>query len=145
MTWTTNPQELPTDETSEKLAFAVELLRSPAEPFKAALAVFPNNTNKALKVANQWTADPVVMAEVQRLKDEVGELSFLPSKAELAKKLWDSANECVFKDDQAKMFKLYAEVMGFITKESNGTPGARGGTNGMTPAQVFATPLDENL
>ena len=146
MAWLGNIIEQPADETAKKLEFAVELLRSPAEPFKAALAVYPEDTNKALKVANQWTSDPLVIAEVKRLKDEEGELSFLPTKAELARQIWDNAATAVYKDDKAKLFKLYAEVMGFIDGGSKGGPaGARGGTNGMTPAQVFATPLDESI
>lgn len=146
--WTSEIKQLPPDESELKKAFAVELLRFPGEPFKAANEAFPEHPPQwNLWIANNWPANAEVVAIVKELKADDGELAFLPTKAQLARSIWEKAHEPgTWKEDFTKMAKLYAEVMGFIDKANgSGPPGARGGTNGMQPAQVFATPLDENI
>lgn len=105
-----NEQEL-------KSAFAAELLKTPNDPFKAALAVFGADTGRALRAAHEWPNDADVLAEKARLSGELGEMAFLPGKAELARSIWERAhNERTTTDDYAKLAKLYAEVRGFIDK-----------------------------
>jgi len=100
-----------------KAEFARLLLKSPSDPFKAALMLFPDNTNRALRVANDWPADPEVMAAQAALLEEDGELSFLPTKADFARKIWDKMDEeRLAPEDFAKLGKLYADVRGFIEK-----------------------------
>lgn len=146
--WTTTlPQQLqqqtqPADEAEHKTAFAVELLKSPADPFRAALAVFASNTNRALWVANHWPNDSFVKEEMQRLKEESGELSFLPSKADLARSLWERAHsERTSNDDFTKMARLYAEIMDFVPKVSK----IDANVKNSSVVQVVATPMDEQL
>ena len=132
----------PEDESGKKAAFAVELLKTPADPFRAALAVFATNTNKALRVANEWPADSFVIAEVERLKEEKGELSFLPSKADLARSLWERAHTAsTDNDDFTKMARLYAEIMDFVPKVSK----IEANVKNTSTIQVVASPLDEQL
>ncbi len=93
------------------------LLLKITDPFKAALQLFPDNTSRALRVANEWPTDPEVVAAQSELLEEDGELSFLPTKADLARNIWDRMqNERVSPDDYAKLGKLYADVRGFIEK-----------------------------
>lgn len=144
--WTTTlPQQQqaqPADEAEHKTAFAVELLKTPADPFRAALAVFASNTNRALWVANHWPNDSFVKEEMQRLRDENGELSFLPNKADLARSLWERAHsERTSNDDFTKMARLYAEIMDFVPKVSK----VEANVKNSSVVQVVAAPLDEQL
>lgn len=141
--WTTTlPGKAPEDESEKKAAFAIELLKTPADPFRAALAVFATNTNKALRVANEWPADSFVISEVKRLKEEEGELSFLPSKADLARSLWERAHTATTgNDDFTKMARLYAEIMDFVPKVSK----VEANVKTSSVIQVVASATDEAL
>jgi len=100
-----------------KTAFAVELLKNPADAFKAALQVFPDDTGLALRAAHTWPKDPFVLAEQERITSEEGEGAFLPGKAELCRKIWERLQkDYVVTEDFVKIAKLYAEVRGFIEK-----------------------------
>ena len=135
-------QAQPADDAEQKTAFAIELLKSPADPFRAALAVFASNTNRALWVANHWPNDGFVKEEMQRLKEESGELSFLPSKADLARSLWERAHsERTSNDDFTKIARLYAEIMDFVPKFSKIDANVKTSST----IQVVAGPMDEQL
>ena len=82
------------------------------------------------------------MAEVKRLKEEEGELSFLPSKADLARSLWERAHTAsTDNDDFTKMARLYAEIMDFVPKVSK----IEANVKNTSTIQVVASPLDEQL
>ena len=102
-------------EQKEKAAFAAFLLKEPNEPFKAGLAVFPDDTRKALWVATHWLADPVVLAETKRLKAVGADLDGLPTKADLARTVWELTQMGPL-EDRIKASKLYADIRGFIEK-----------------------------
>jgi len=130
------------DETEHKSAFAAELLKTPTEPFKAALAVFGNDTGKALYVATHWPVDSFVLSETSRLKEEQGELAFLPSKADLARSLWERAHGQNFRtshDEFVKLTRLYAEIMDFVPKIQKDDSKTK------LPTPIIASPLDEML
>lgn len=102
-------------EAEEKGKFAELLLKHPNDPFKAALILFPDNTNRALMVASQWPFDSEVIAA----RNELNEDDFLPSKADLARSIWERMqNERLTADDYTKLGKLYADIRGFIQKAS---------------------------
>lgn len=159
MNWTTKLPEpfiverpktpaAPTFENEEalKLAFAAALLKTPNDPFKAALSIIDSSktAGPAMWAANYWPNDPAVKAEVERLKAEQGELAFLPSKADLARALWDKAHhERTTNDDFTKMARLYAEIMDFVPKVSKVAIDAKN-SNGAT-VKVVASDLDEKL
>lgn len=135
------PDSEPAEDSEKKYAFAVELLKTPSDPFRAALSVFSKNTNKALRVANEWPADPFVISEIKRLKEE-GELSFLPSKADLARSLWERAHsERTCNDDFTKMARLYAEIMDFVPKSSK----VEANVKTSSVVQVVASATDQAL
>lgn len=112
------------NESEEKAAYAALLLKE-RDPFKAALQLFPDNTNRALWVANHWPIDTEVKAEQVRLMGEDDGSSFLPSKAELARDIWQRMQGTTLAsgvtipptpEEYAKLAKLYADVRGFIEK-----------------------------
>jgi len=111
-----------TEETNElKAAYAALLLRSPKEAFKAAMLLFPGETSRALKVSNEWPMDSIVIKEMARL--EKAGLNGLPSKNELALKIWEMVEDdrgsknpqwAIAPKDRIAAGKLYADIMGFI-------------------------------
>ena len=103
-----------------KTYFAEFLLDTPDDPFKAALKVFPENINRALRVAKEWYRDPFVLSEIKRIKTKGTDLETLPTEADLAREIWDRAKLADSDDDAVKLFKLYAEVRGFINKPKDG-------------------------
>lgn len=106
------------DEAALKTAFAAALLKTPTEPFTAALIVFGVDTGRALRAAHEWYKDPFVTAECERLKSE----GFTKhNKEELRDELIDEMmkivrNEKAFVDDRVKAGKLAAEIRGLIEK-----------------------------
>ena len=134
------------EEAEHKTAFAAELLKTPADPFRAALAVFPTNTNRALWVANYWPSDAFVTAEMGRLTGEHGELAFLPTKAEAARKAWDMAasEKFIDYDDRIKALRLFSEICDYIPKIPRVALTNPDG-KGNAAVTVVASPLDEQL
>lgn len=107
-----------TSELEQKKRFAIELLRNPSEEFKAALAVFPDDTGKALLVSNRWPSDPEVIALKEMAIDELGDMHFLPTKADLAREAWNIAvAPTVPVDDRLKAMRLYGDIRGYIEKQ----------------------------
>lgn len=138
------PTPIQSDEAELKTAFAVELLKTPTDPFKAALAVCGVDTGKALFVANKWPSDAFVLSEISRLKEEEGELAFLPTKADLARSLWERAHSETRRttnEDFVKLTRLYAEIMDFVPKVQKEIDPNKGKIG----AQVFANELDQKL
>lgn len=111
------------DEIKKKL-FGVELAKGHQSPFAAAIAVFNNDTNTALWVANNWLSDPTVLAARDLyLKTLAAEASLL-DKNQLAARVLAAAEErfpngisAVDPKDKATFYKLYAELCGFINNK----------------------------
>lgn len=99
-----------------KLAFAELLLQTPDDPFTASLKLFPTNTNRAVRVAGEWPRDPVVTAEMKRLRSEGHDIEKLPTKADLAREVWKRAQAEQDSEAATKLFKLYGDIRGFIVK-----------------------------
>lgn len=97
--------------------FAVEWLRK-GDPWLAALAVLGNqDTGKASVCASTWPFDAYVIRKRNELLAEHGEDYFLPSKADLARKVWDEAGKYnAAAADKTRNYRLYAEIMGFVEK-----------------------------
>lgn len=105
-------------ELEQKKRFAVELLKDPNDPFKAALQVFGQDTGMALRASSTWPKDTVVLDYMQEAIGELGDLHFLPSKADLAREAWTLATSpTVPVDDRLKAMRLYGDVRGFIEKQ----------------------------
>jgi len=115
------------NEDQQKAEYANLLLKE-RDPFKAAILLFPANTNRALWVANHWPHDPVVKEFQKSLLSASDELDFLPTKAELARDIWEKMKGVTTSegrqiapspDEYSKLAKLYADVRGFIEKPQN--------------------------
>lgn len=103
-------------EIEQKKAFAAALLKSPDDPFKAALDAFPEQTSFALRVAQTWPNDAEVKKLLQELRDSGADLEALPTKADWLREIWDKARNTVDPDDFQKLMKLYGDGRGFIEK-----------------------------
>lgn len=106
------------DLLSKKEQFAELSLREP-DAFKVALVIYPNDTGRALRIANEWPNDPQVKEIRQSFVDaeEDGETAFLPSKADASRLAWNIARDAdKMTEDRLKALKLYAEIRGFIEK-----------------------------
>lgn len=104
-----------------KKRFAELLLKTPGDPFPCANAIFPGNIQRAMHAAMNWPADPEVIALMNDMQGEEGEMSFLPTKADLGRLVWDMAkNTSLDVDDRIKAAKLYAEIRGFVEKAPTG-------------------------
>lgn len=119
----TQPAAVVTTETAEELLakkeqFAELSLREP-DAFKVALVIYPNDTGRALRIANEWPNDEQVKAFRQSFVDaeEDGETAFLPSKADACRLAWNIARDAdKMTEDRLKALKLYGEMRGFIEK-----------------------------
>lgn len=117
------PAAVATTETAEELLarkeqFAELSLRE-SDPFKVALVIYPNDTGRALRIANEWPNDPQVKAIRQSFveAEEDGETAFLPSKADACRLAWNIARDAEkFTEDRLKALRLYGEMRGFIEK-----------------------------
>lgn len=101
--------------SEEKRSYAALLIKE-REPFKAALLLFPEATNRALWVSNNWPNDPEVVAEKERLLKEGAANAHLLSKTDLARDIHERMQVVTKADDYVKLAKLYAEVLGYIEK-----------------------------
>lgn len=112
------------DNEVKKRLFGVELAKGHQSPFAAAIIVFGQDTNTALWVANNWLADPTVLAARDLyLKTLAAEASLL-DKDQLAARLLAAAEEkfpngisAVDPKDKVAYYKLYAELRGFINNK----------------------------
>lgn len=136
------------DEIQEKAAFAAILLRE-NDPFKAALALFPDNTNRALRIATEWPRDPEVIAAIKALEESGADMIGIPSKGALLRDIWqrmqgttlpNGAVVPVTPDEYQKLAKLYAEIQGFVQK-----PGTVINNNNVVAPKVLEVPSFGNL
>lgn len=108
-------QALKTEE-EQKRAFAAALLRTPDDPVKAAFASIPS-TGLAIQAAKLWLTDPIVVAEKIRLIETNGLKSFLATKEEQAKDIYQMATDTRIDEEvRLKAHRLYAEILGHIEK-----------------------------
>lgn len=108
------------EEKDYKREFAGYLLRKPDDPYWAALQVYPDDTQLAALIARTWPIDPEVMRLKKELVDANGAAFYLPQQEELARTLWARMHDRnVTPDEFAKLAKVYAEVMGLISKNIN--------------------------
>lgn len=106
------------NETELKQQFARELLKTPTEPFKVAARIFGDDTGRALQVSHRWPHDPEVLGYMAAAVDEMGDLHFLPTKAEAARAAWElSQDQKLDTDNRLKALRLYADIRGYIERQ----------------------------
>ncbi len=100
-----------------KEAFGAALLRHPLNPYDAAREIEPNNSvGRANYIVQNWMEDPIVIAAGGARYAELGAKAGLPSKDELALKVYREE----VKDPTIRLayYKFVAELLGFIEKGS---------------------------
>lgn len=105
-----------TDETEQKQAYALALLKCPDDPYKAALTVVGGDLARALVMSRDWPQDPEVTEHQAVVLADKGEDAFLPSKAEVVRAIWKKAEGCRDPDTAFKGYKLVADIMGYVEK-----------------------------
>ncbi len=107
------------DPLKAKRDFAEALLRTPADPYRAARVVFPRHMQAVMFIVQEWVHDPYI----KELQDQFIELNgaeyYLPSMVELAHEVYTTAIHANMTADKVKSFELYAKLRGFIDKPSN--------------------------
>lgn len=105
------------DERALKLEYARLLAAHPERAASIGYEVFPGQENYGRAMQAQiWQHDPIVRAEVERLQ-RGGEVdAILPTKEQFAKEVLDEARAARDPKDKVGLFKLHAEVMGYMPK-----------------------------
>lgn len=106
-----------------KAAFAAFIFDKPGEAYAAAkqLADDPDDVATVAEMATTWPRDPFVKSEIARLKAEQQDEDSLPTKSDLARRVWEmtAASDATI-DEKIKAAKLYAEIRNFIEKPVQG-------------------------
>lgn len=105
----------PEVDLATKHRFAKAFLRT-NNASAAAMEALPFDIGMKLMLSNSLPSDPDVLLEMDRIREEVGEMSLLPSKAAIARKILDKAELTGNVEDYANLMKLYCSVVGFIEK-----------------------------
>lgn len=106
---------LPQIDEALKLQFAAVYVRE-NNAAAAAMAIIPDNPGRALMCIQTLLTDPIVVAEIARIKDNVDPKSLLPSKFDVARDIFDRAKLTQDNEEYTKLMRLYGDVMGFIEK-----------------------------
>lgn len=126
--WAASPVALAPSEDDLKRRFAQLLHERPDNPFErmnAAKLLFPRQDQVALalNVAQDWPSDPVVIAELDRLKASGSEHN-LPSKFDIARRYINIADDKQQSlDARLKALNAYAELMGMKPQQGIGLGG----------------------
>lgn len=113
------PEAVDPNEPELKARFAEALLRRPHDAFGAACAILGNDTMRALRVSQAWPLDLEVLAVQADLLEKFGPDEFLPTKQEVARRIYNVGETAADAKDKLAAYKLYAEVRGFIQKADN--------------------------
>jgi len=129
------------NEFEAKMKFARAMLVHQGNQYRAGSDVFGDPlTNDQLAWCSIWENDPEVKAEMVRLKIDLGEDSFLPTKADLCRMILTKAQSpVVTAADYAKLMALYADMMDFIPSKAKVDVKTTGTIN------IMASKDDENL
>lgn len=116
---------------------------TPVERMHAAKLLFPRQDQVflALQVATDWPDDPVVIAELDRLKSSGADVG-LPTKADIARRLMNIADDKTLTPDvRLKALDRYAELMAMKP-----APGAIGGAGiSIDNRRVFVLPAPQSM
>jgi hypothetical protein len=103
-------------EQETKTAFAKEWLKTPDDPFGAALIVCNHDKSMALQIAHLWPKDSFVLAEKKRLSNEKDNL---PGKFQQALEVHAIAvDNKIDPRERIAAHTLYAKIMGHVSEEN---------------------------
>lgn len=113
------------DNQSEKEAFGIALALHPDDAFKAACAVFGDDSGSALRASQQWVRDPVVIAAKLKFIEENGKKSDVPAKEEMASEILKTIAQRKSEDGQRfvydarerlQAYELVAKLLDYMPK-----------------------------
>jgi len=108
------------DDEELKKAFGIALAKH-QDGFKAGLEIFPDATAKALWASSNWANDATVIANRDAYLKAAKKVEKPLDKEELLSEILIAA-QCAYEaKDKAPLFKLYAEVAGYIGKTAEVT------------------------
>ncbi len=114
------PEPVIENADEKKRLFGLELAKN--TPFKAACAIFPDDTNTALWCSHNWVNDPIVVAAKDKYLEAADTSQALLDKEQFARMLLNMASEknasqtvhILDGKDRLKALELYAKVQGFV-------------------------------
>lgn len=99
----------------ERAAFVLAYLRDPQNPHGIAMQLFGQRPLFGQHVGTQWPREDWFKEACDKLIEEYGEEYFLPSKAQIARELYNAARSNAWDTEaQLKYYKLYCEVMDYV-------------------------------
>ena len=113
-------RQVPVVDDATKLRFAAALLRLNNGNSAANEVLGDRGIGERMWLATILPVDAVVVAEMDRLKDEQGEMAFLPSKAALVRQILARAENTQDNSEYVELMKLAANMMGFVEKPGAG-------------------------
>lgn len=97
---------------SDKLRFAEALHEYDNNPLKAALDI-SDDMGTASRIAVEWVRDPLVLEELESIRQRAGDITKIASKYNLAKFYWDLANDpLIDAKDRISAAEHYGAVAG---------------------------------
>lgn len=116
------------DDPELKKLFGIELAKNHKNNFEAAVAVFPNEANKALYASTNWVNDPIVIEARENYTEITTPQTVLLDKGQLAATLLEFSKEKITFNgnevyaaeakDRLKALELYAKIQGFINDKT---------------------------
>ncbi len=118
-----------------KQAFAIALLKTPNDSYGAAKTI-ESHPGRASWIAMNWTFAEDVLEFMTLAQTALGARSRLPSQDEFAAVLYSDAAKIADNEIKLKYYKLFADVMGYISKE-----GSTNINTNLTINKVMAYPI----
>lgn len=107
------------DDEKLKRRYAAELLRQPGEPYAAAAALLPGgqDINVTALMGQLWPTDAIVIEEMNRLREELGDAAGLPSKERYLLEIYEMGRDRTKTvTERLAAYKLVGDVMGFTPR-----------------------------
>lgn len=101
--------------------FAFQLCFSPHDALLAGLKAFNGDSAWATWAAQFWYMHPYIRGKCAEYIDTYGADYFLPTKEEVAHRVFHTAKSAATVDDRLKGFRLYADIIGAIPKADKST------------------------
>jgi hypothetical protein len=110
-------------ETLAELAdeFAFQLCFSPHDAMSAGLRAFKGDTGWSGWAAQWWFMHPYIRERCASFIEEYGAAYFLPTKEQVAQRVFHTAEKATTADDKLKGYRLYADMIGAIPKADKST------------------------
>lgn len=107
-----------------KRRFAANWVKQPDYAYPLIAEIIGTNTpylyNLSIAAYSQWPSCPFVLAEMQKIRDSMGEAALLPTRESVALEILKVAREAKSAQEKLAGYKLYNEMMGHNKPNSGG-------------------------